>query len=92
LFCLIFPSVKTEKSTENIPSKVIQTTTWQQTVSSVYTFSNYNSQYVQAIKDEQTLQAYPVFKILHPLILLKFQTKDGLFHVQFSRPPPTLEI
>ena len=92
LFCLISPGLKTEQSTENLPSKVINATTIQQTETSVYVFKNYNFQSQQAIDAEQTLQVSTVFKIQQSLIFLTFQTKDGLFHVQFSRPPPTLEI
>ena len=89
LFCLIFPGLKTEKSTENLPSKVFQATSTQHTQQSVYNYSNYKSQPLQAIENEQISQVRSVFKILHPLIQPTFKTKDGQFQVHFSRPPPT---
>lgn len=90
LFCLIFPGFKTEKSIENIHSAEIQVAVSQQITTSVYYFSNHNTQPVQAIENELTSQVCPFFKTLHSVSQFTFQIKDGLSHVQFSRPPPTL--
>ena len=89
LFCLIFPGLKTEKLNNNI-SNEIQVSVSQQITSSVYNFSNHNSQPVQAIENEQTSQVCTFFRILYSVIQPTSHIKDGLFHVLFSRPPPTL--
>ena len=91
LFCLLVPGLKAEKQTANITPRIIQVSTVNSAVPSVYKVTQIHFyDHNLAIKPETKFPEYQLFEKLTVFTNHIVYPLDGSNQVHFSRPPPVI--